>query len=282
MIPVETLTVVGVGLIGGSVGLAAKTRGAAKRVVGVGRDVRNLERAAVIGAVDTFTTDLAAGAAAADLVVVCTPVDRVAADVLAASAAAPPRAILTDVGSTKGNILRELAGKMPTGRGQFVGSHPLAGSEKKGAGHAKADLFDNRLVIVTPTAETDLEAAAVVELFWQKLGARVIRMDAVEHDTALAVTSHLPHAAAAGLAGVTPVEWLGLTAGGFRDGTRVAAGDPHLWAAIFEANKEAVLAAADRFAGRMGEFRRALAAGDTAALVAWLTEAKQVRDALGS
>ena len=282
MIPVETLTVVGVGLIGGSVGLAAKTHGAARRVVGVGRDERNLERAAVVGAVDSFTTDLAAGVAAADLVVVCTPVDRLAADILAVSNAAPPRAIVTDVGSTKGNVVRALAGKMRADRAQFVGSHPLAGSEKKGAGHSKADLFDNRLVIVTPTAETDLEAAAVVELFWQKLGARVVRMDAVEHDTALAVTSHLPHAAAAGLAGVTPVGWLGLTAGGFRDGTRVAAGDPHLWAAIFEANKEAVLAAADRYAGRMAEFRRALAAGDTAALVAWLTEAKQVRDALGS
>ncbi|OWK44396.1 prephenate dehydrogenase [Fimbriiglobus ruber] len=282
MIPVETLTVVGVGLIGGSVGLAAKTRGAARRVVGVGRDERNLARAAAVGAIDTFTSDLSVGVATADLVVVCTPVDRVGADVLAAAAAAPPRAVITDAGSTKGNIVRELAGKLPADRPTFVGSHPLAGSEKKGAAHSRADLFDDRLVIVTPTAETDLEAVSLVELFWQKLGARVVRMDPFEHDRALAVTSHLPHAAASGLAGVTPPAWLGLTAGGFRDCTRIASGDPQLWAAIFEANRDAVTAALDKFTDRMAGLRQALTAGDTAGVIQWLTEAKQVRDALGS
>jgi cyclohexadieny/prephenate dehydrogenase len=107
-------------------------------------------------------------------------------------------------------------------------------------------------------------------------------MSPADHDAALAVTSHLPHAAAAGLAGVTPLDWLDLTAGGFRDSTRIAAGDPDLWAAIFEANRDAVLAAADRFADRVAEFRRALAAGDRAGVVRWLAEAKRVRDALGS
>jgi prephenate dehydrogenase len=280
--PVQTLTIVGVGLIGGSVGLAAKARRAAQTVVGVGRDERTLARATAAGAIDTFTTTPSEGVAAADLVVVCTPVDRVADDVVAAATAAPPRAVLTDAGSTKGNILRALAGRMPTDRAPFVGSHPLAGSEKRGAAHARADLFDNRLVIVTPTAETDLEAAGVVELFWQALGARVVRMDPFEHDKALAMTSHLPHAAASGVAGVTPTGWLGLTAGGFRDTTRIAAGDPDLWAAIFEANREAVLAATDQFLGRMAEFRAALAAGDRAAVGKWLTDGKRVRDALGS
>ncbi len=279
---VETLTIVGVGLIGGSVGLAAKARGVARRVIGVGRDERTLARAASAGAIDSFTKNLADGASAADLVVVCTPVDRVAADVLTAAAAAPPRSVVTDAGSTKGNIVRALNGKMPAKAAPFVGSHPLAGSEKKGAAHARADLFADRLVVVTPTAETDLEAAAVVDLFWQSLGARVVRMDPFEHDEAVAVTSHLPHAAASGLAAITPVGWLALTAGGFRDATRIAAADPELWAAIFEANREAVLAAADRFAGRMAEFRRALEAGDRAGLIRWLADGKKVRDALGS
>jgi prephenate dehydrogenase len=279
---VETLTIVGVGLIGGSVGLAAKARGVARWVVGVGRDERTLARAASVGAIDSFTTNLAEGASSADVIVVCTPVDRVAADVLTAATAAPPRSVVTDAGSTKGNIVRALDGKMPAKAAPFVGSHPLAGSEKKGAAHARADLFADRVVVVTPTAETDQEAAAVVDLFWQSLGARVVRMDPFEHDQALAVTSHLPHAAASGLAGVTPVGWLALTAGGFRDVTRIAAADPELWAAIFVANREAVLAAADRFAGRMAEFRRALEAGDRAGLVRWLADGKKVRDALGS
>ncbi len=279
---IDTLTIVGVGLIGGSIGLAAKATGAAKQVVGVGRDERNLARAEAIGAIDRSTTDLATGVADADLVIICTPVDRVARDVLAASEAAPPRTVITDAGSTKGNIVRELAGKLAADRATFIGSHPLAGSEKKGAAHGRADLFENRLVIVTPTPETDLEAAGVVELFWQKLGARVIRMDPFEHDEALALTSHLPHAAASGLAGVTPVGILSLTAGGFRDATRIAAGDPELWAAIFEANRDAVLGATDQFLQRMTEFRQAVVTGDHAALVRWLAEGKRVRDALGS
>ena len=278
----EQLTIVGVGLIGGSVGLAAKAAGLARRVVGVGRDERTLERAVALGAIDRATKDLSEAAADADLVVVCTPVDRIAADVLTAARAAPPRAIITDAGSTKGNILRELAGKLPPRGAMFIGSHPLAGSEKRGAAHGRADLFHDRLVVVTPTADTDIEALSVVELFWQRLGARVVRMDPFEHDKALAVTSHLPHAAAAGLAGVTPLEWLNLSAGGFRDTTRVAAGDPDLWAAIFAANRDEVLAATDAYLRRMGQFRAALEGRDAAALVAWLTEAKQVRDALGS
>ena len=278
----DQLTIVGVGLIGGSIGLAVKSRGIARRVVGVGRDEPTLARAAASGVIDSSTTDLAAGVRAADLVVVCTPVDRVADDVLAAAAAAPPRAVLTDVGSTKGNIVRALAGRLPAGCAPFVGSHPLAGSEKKGAAHARADLFEDRLVVVTPHLPADLEAASVVDLFWQALGARVVRMSPDEHDEALATTSHLPHAIASGLAGITPGIWLGLTAGGFRDVTRIASADPDLWAAIFLANRDATLAALDRLAGRMTEFRGLLAANDRDGVVRWLAEGKRVRDALGS
>ena len=278
---IDQLTIVGVGLIGGSVGLAAKARGLAKRVVGVGRDERTLSRAAAGGVIDTFATTIAEGVAAADVVVVCTPVDRVAADVLTAVRGSPPRAVVTDAGSTKGNVVRELAGQMPAGGAHFVGSHPLAGSEKKGAAFAKADLFQDRVVVVTPTADTDPEAVSVVDLFWLSLGARVVRMDPFEHDSALAFTSHLPHAAASGLAGVTPPGWLNLTAGGFRDTTRIAAGDPDLWAAIFEANRDATLAALDAFTGRMAEFRAALVQGDRDKLVKWLADGKRVRDTLG-
>lgn len=279
---VETLTIVGVGLIGGSIGLAAKARGVARRVVGVGRDPKKLARAVATGSVDDATADLAEGVRAADLVVVCTPVDRVAEDVLAAAAAAPHRAIVTDAGSTKANILAQLAGKMPYGGPRFVGSHPLAGSEKKGADHAREDLFERRVVILTPTPETDLAALRAVEQFWIALGARAVSMDPEDHDRVLAHTSHLPHAVAAGVAGVTPPDWLYLSAGGWRDTTRVAGGDAHLWAAIFRANKDAVLDAATQFADRMNQFRSLLEADDLPGLVRWLEEAKKVRDALGS
>ena len=276
------LTILGVGLIGGSVGLAAKARGLAGKVVGVGRDDRSLARAQSLGAIDEFTTDAAEGVSEADIIVVCTPVDRTATDVLAAVAAAPQRAVITDVGSTKGNILAAVQGKLPAGKAAFVGSHPLAGSEKRGPAHARADLFQDKLVIITPTAETDPEAVGVIELFWQGLGAKVIRMEADAHDQALAFTSHLPHAVAAGLAGVTPTGLLALTAGGFRDTTRIAAGDPALWSAIFRANKAAMTTALEQFQIRMEDFRRALASDNAAGLATWLTEAKQVRDALGS
>ena len=280
--PVDQLTIVGVGLIGGSVGLAAKTRGLARRVVGVGRDDRNLARAHANGAIDSFTTDLKEAASEADLIVVCTPVNRVASDVRTAAHAAPARCLITDVGSTKGNIVRDLDGSMPDAGATFVGSHPLAGSEKRGSANSKADLFNDRLVIVTPTSDTDPEAIAVIELFWNRLGARVMRMDPFEHDKALSMTSHLPHAVASGVSGVTPPGWLPLTAGGFRDTTRIAAGDPELWAAIFEANRDAVLAATDSFTLRMTQFRQFLEAGDHAGMVRWLAEGKRVRDALGS
>ncbi len=275
------LTIVGVGLIGGSIGLAVKARGLFERVVGVGRDERNLERAKASGAIDEFTLDLAEASSQSDFVVVCTPVDRVVRDVRTASIAAPKRALITDVGSTKGGIVREL-GIVPNAGATFIGSHPLAGSEKRGSANSKADLFQDRLVVVTPTAETDPEAIAVVELFWNRLGARTLRMDPFEHDDALALTSHLPHAAASALASVTPPGILNLTAGGFRDTTRIAAGDPELWAAIFEANREAVLTSLDSFHARLLEFRRMLDAGDRAGIVRWLAEGKKVRDALGS
>ena len=280
--PFDTLAIVGVGLIGGSVGLAAKTRGVARRIVGIGRDERNLSRALANGAIDQFTTNLAEGVAEADFVVACTPVDRLAEDVIAAAHAAPMRCIITDAGSTKGNILAGIRGKMPADGPEFIGSHPLAGSEKRGSANSKPEMFDGRLVVVTPTAESDPEAVAVVELFWNQLGARTMRMDAHEHDQALAMTSHLPHAAASALAGVTPPEWLTLTAGGFRDTTRIAGGDAELWAAIFLANRDAVRDALDQYLDRLGTFRAMLTEETHAELVRWLSEGKKVRDALGS
>jgi prephenate dehydrogenase len=277
----EQVTVVGVGLIGGSVGLAAKARGVAGRVVGVGRDARSLSRAVELGAVDSFTTDLADGVRGAQLVIVCTPVDRIAEVILAAAPHVRPGTLLTDAGSTKQNILWGLAGKLPE-HYPYVPAHPIAGSEKAGVENATADLFEGRVtVVVHRKFGADWESTAAVGQFWSALGSRVVSMVPEDHDRVLALTSHLPHAVAAGVAGVTPPDLLGLTAGGFRDVTRVAAGDPEMWAAIFRANRGPVRDALRAFAARMAEFDRLLEADDRDGLVRWLSDAKQVRDALG-
>jgi prephenate dehydrogenase len=276
---VSTLALVGVGLIGGSVGLAARRRGVGTRVVGFDRDRAALEQALARGILDEAAPDLAAAARAADLVVFCTPVDTIAAHVLAAAPACRPGSVLTDVGSTKAAIVRDLQGRLPAGVA-FVGSHPLAGSEKNGPAFARADLFDDRLVVVTPMAPVDDRALSRVTAFWHSLGAAVRAMGPEEHDRALALTSHLPHLLASALAGVLPPEWAELTATGFRDTTRLAAGDPALWAAIFRSNQGSVLAALERLDGWLSRFRCALADGDTAALVELLRQGKAARDGL--
>ncbi len=278
----DQITIVGVGLIGGSVGLAARARGVAGRVVGVDRDEATIAKAVALGAIDAGTTSLAEGVANSSLVVVCTPVDRIADVILAAAPHVRPGTRFTDGGSTKAGIVSALQGKLPANV-EYIAAHPLAGSEKAGAEYGRADMFQNRVtVVIISKFGADWERTVAVGRFWEALGSRVVLMNAEEHDRTVAVTSHLPHAVASAVAGVTPTEWLRLSAGGFRDVTRVAAGDPKLWAAIFEANRDATLSALASFTDRLAEFRKLLEAGDHAGLVQWLTEGKKVRDALGT
>jgi prephenate dehydrogenase len=278
---IQTLTIVGVGLIGGSLGLAARRRGLAAQVLGAGRNRDSLERARAVGAIDEASLDLAAAVHRADVAVFCTPVDRIADQVLAAAPGCAPGTLLTDAGSTKAGIVARLDGRLPAGVA-FVGSHPLAGSEKRGPEHADADLFQDRLTVVTPGPRTDPAAVERTAAFWQALGSRVRFMAPEDHDRALALTSHLPHLTAAALAGILPDECRALTATGFRDTTRVAAGDPALWTAIFAQNRGAVLQALQRLTGRLDAFRVALEAGDWTTVDTLLAEAKRSRDALGS
>src|SRR5262249_10509376 len=148
-------------------------------------------------------------------------------------------ALLTDAGSTKSAIVAAVEERLPNGV-RFVGSHPLAGSEKRGPEFADAELFESRLTVLTPTRRTDEAALEQTAAFWQALGSRVKRMAPEEHDRALAMTSHLPHLTAAALAGILPSALHELTATGFRDTTRVAAGDPVLWTGIFLQNRAAM------------------------------------------
>ncbi|MBX7075513.1 MAG: prephenate dehydrogenase/arogenate dehydrogenase family protein [Pirellulales bacterium] len=277
----DSVAIIGVGLIGGSVGLALRDRRLAERVVGIGRRAESLAAAQNIGAVTETTLDLAAGVADAQLIVVCSPVDRIVEHVRAAAAACPPGALITDAGSTKGTIVAALDGALAR-EVTFVGSHPLAGSEKQGPTEAQADLFEGRLVVVTPGAHTREADRQRVAEFWESLGARVMAMSPAAHDRAVAASSHLPHLVAAALADAVPLAAHPVTAGGFRDTTRVAAGDAELWTQILLDNREAVLAALTPFEETLTALRAALAAGDRQQLKTILNRAKTKRDALGS
>jgi cyclohexadieny/prephenate dehydrogenase len=276
---IGTLAIVGVGLLGGSIALSARRRGVAGRVVGTDTSREAVRRALAGGLLDEACPSLEGAVGGAEVVVFCTPVDCIAEGVRSAAAACAPGTLLTDVGSTKSVVVRGVEGRLPAGA-SFVGSHPLAGSEKNGPEHACADLLEDRLVVVTPTATTDAGALDRVGQFWEALGARVKVMSPEEHDRAVALTSHLPHLVASALAGVLPPAWGELTAGGFRDGTRTASGDPGLWSAIFRTNPRAVLDALDAFQERLGRFRQALADADRELLEALLRQGKQARDAL--
>jgi prephenate dehydrogenase len=278
---IGTLTIVGVGLIGGSIGLAARRRGVAARVLGAGRSLEPLERARQLGAIDQASLDAADAVRRAEVAVFCTPVDLIAEQVLAAAPRCAPGTLLTDAGSTKAAIVRALDGRLPAGV-SFVGSHPLAGSEKRGPEHADADLFEGRVAVVTPAPRTDPAAVERAAAFWRALGSRVIVMGPEEHDRALAMTSHLPHLLASALAGVLPPQLRELAATGFRDTTRVAAGDPSLWTGIFLQNREALVEALAQLQRQIAEFKTALTAGDPDAVGALLARGKRSRDALGN
>jgi prephenate dehydrogenase len=277
----HTLTIVGVGLIGGSIGLAARRRGLAERIVGVGRQQASLDPALAMGAIDEASLDVVAAVRRADVAVFCTPVDRIAEQVLAAGPHCQPGTLLTDAGSTKAAIVAAIDGKLPKNV-HFVGSHPLAGSEKRGPEFADADLYQGRLTVVTPTSRTHSVGLERAKSFWQALGSRVKVMSPPEHDQALAMTSHLPHLTAAALAGILPAALHELTATGFRDTTRVAAGDPALWTGIFLQNRMAMLEALGALQDRVIEFKQAIMKNDRATLDALLAQAKRTRDALGS
>lgn len=278
---IDTLSIVGVGLIGGSIGLAAKKRGVARRILGTGRQQASLDAALAVGAIDEGFLDPAGAVHAADVTVFCTPVDHIAEQVVALAPGCKPGALLTDAGSTKAAIVNAIAGRLPKGIA-FVGSHPLAGSEKRGPQHADAHLFQNRVTVITPTPQSDPRAVARTASFWQSLGSRVKQMPPDDHDRALAMTSHLPHLLAAALAGVLPQELVDLTATGFRDTTRVAAGDPSLWTGIFAQNRVALLDVLGKLQDRLVEYKQALMTSDWAVVDALLEQAKRSRDALGS
>jgi len=277
----HTVAIVGVGLIGGSIGLALRRRGLAENIVGIGHRQASLRTARRVEAVTTTTVDLAKGVAEAELILVCLPVEQIVPYVRRAAESCPKAALVTDVGSAKRSIVEALDGQLPRGC-RFLGGHPLAGSEKTGATHARADLFEGRVAVLTPTKNTRAEDFDLLEAFWSGLGSMVVQMSAAEHDRAVAVTSQLPHAAAAALAAMLPEAYFRLAGSGLLDTSRLAAGDPEMWKQIFALNRDNLAAALARYQQQLTALRTAIVDGDETALENLLTLAKKNRDALGS
>lgn len=275
----ERVGIVGVGLIGGSLALAARRAGIVREIVGAGRTAANLETARQRGIVDRTVTDLAA-LGPVDLVVLAMPVgatERVARALVPHLA---PGTIVTDVGSVKAPIVAALEALCPAGV-PFVGAHPIAGSDESGAVAAEAALFAGARCIVTPTVRTDPAALEKIEALWRAVGAVVERMDPAAHDHALAWTSHVVHVIAYALAGSVARPSLQRCAGpSLREATRVARSAPELWADILLTNAAEVAAVTAAFADELGRFRDALLAGDTAALTALLQRGYAARQAL--
>ena len=278
----DTVAVVGVGLIGGSVGLALQQRGLARAVVGVGRRKSSLSQAKRRGAVTSTTTNLQRGTADAELIVICTPVADIVPRALEIAEYCPDGAVLTDVGSTKAEIVAALDQHLAGSQVAFVGSHPLAGSEKSGPRNARHDLFVDRVVVVTKSRRTVEAACKQVATLWQSLGAKVLLQSPSEHDQAVASISHMPHLVASALAAATPDRDLPLAATGWLDTTRIAGADVELWRQILSDNRHNVLKSLERLEKVLSSFRKALDTDDQKKLLQLLEAGKRNRESVGN
>jgi len=277
----RSVAVVGTGLIGGSIGRCLLSRGLAGRVVGIGRSEATLREARKLGAVTDTSLDVAAGVADADLVVVATGVASIPEILEAVDAAARPGTLLTDAGSTKARIAAAWARKKRR-RARFVPAHPIAGSHRRGPAAADERLFEGRITVLTPAASTPRADVEAVGGFWASLGSTVFVTTPKEHDRILATTSHAPHVLASAIAATTKgTEWR-FTAGGWRDTTRIASGDPELWADILLDNAANVGSALARVATYTERLLAAIEKGDRGRLVSLLGKGKEARDAVGN
>lgn len=279
-----TLSVIAPGLLGASVAQAARHYGAADRIKIWARRPETRMALRKVDWCDEVCETAAAAAEGADLVVVCTPVDRIVPLIRETSGALKTSAIVTDVGSVKGEICR-LATEALGGGARFVGSHPMAGSEKSGMNHAEPDLFQGRPCFVTPLENTPPEVVDGAVSFWDRIGSRVVTMHPDKHDEVVARVSHLPHLAAAALCSLlgrhdpTSHRYGG---GGLRDTTRVAGGSPDLWLEILLENRDEVLRALADYQDEVQHLHAALANRDTSQLLNLLQKGKSYRDQFSS
>ncbi|MGY8649259.1 MAG: prephenate dehydrogenase [Verrucomicrobiia bacterium] len=276
-VQLQKLTLIGVGLLGGSIGLAAKQRDVAGRVCGLVRREESIAECLAAGVVDEATLDVAEAVADADLIILCTPVGRMGELAAALKPHLAADAIVTDVGSVKSSVVAAVEPVLS----RFVGSHPLCGSEKAGVAHASGNLFEGAVCAVTPTEASAANDVAVVTEFWEALGSRVVNLTATDHDAIVARTSHLPHVLASALVNAVLTspragesDFLGT---GFRDTTRLASGEAGMWRDIALDNAEAIAAAVEDLQNELSQLRSALNAKDAAALEKFFAQAQSHR-----
>jgi prephenate dehydrogenase len=277
------ITLVGVGLLGGSLGLAIRQRRLADRVVGYVRRESSVDECQRLGAVDHAERDLSRAVEGADLIILCTPIAQMREISELMLPALKAGALVTDVGSVKGSVVQDLEPLLAARGLHFIGSHPMAGAEKTGVSAANPDLFVRAICILTPTPNSPSEQVRELEQFWSAVGARPIRLMADAHDDLVSRSSHLPHVVAAELANyvlspVHPKEQALLCANGFRDTTRIASGSPEMWRDICLANRKNLARVLGVFIEDLQEFQLALEKEDRKAIAEFFEQGKQRRD----
>ena len=279
----KKITLVGVGLLGGSLGMALRKRRSAALVVGFVRRAASVGECERLEAVKLATLDLQRAVEGAELIVLSTPIAQMRGLVKLMLPWLKPGAIVTDVGSVKGSVVRDIESLVARAGAHFVGSHPMAGAEKMGVAAARADLFDGAVCIVTPTRKSNPAAVRKVEQLWKSVGARVLKLTPKAHDDLVSRSSHLPHVVAAQLANLIlspehPKEQRLLCANGFRDTTRIASGSPEMWRDIALANRQNLSRALDAFTAGLKDFRRALECEDAGAVALFFEQARERRE----
>ena len=279
----QRLAIVGIGLIGASVALAARQANAVREIVVCDADADALARAEALGLADAYESDVAKAVEGADAVMLAMPVGATGTVCAAMADALAPGTVVTDVGSVKRAVIGMARASLPT-HADLVPAHPLAGTEKSGPEAGFASLFANRWTVVTPVEESTPAGVAKVVALWERMGANVETMEADHHDRVLAVVSHLPHLIAYNIVGtasdleeVTEQEVIKFSASGFRDFTRIAASDPTMWRDVFLHNREAVLEMLGRFSEDLARLQRAVRWGDGALLHEHFTRTRAIR-----
>jgi len=279
---IKRVAIIGLGLLGGSIGLAIKARGLAIATSGYDRDPAVRAKAAERGLVGQVCETAAEAVTNADLVILCVPVGAMSDAARALAPGLAPHAIISDVGSSKQAVADALAAALPGAC--IIPAHPVAGTEQSGPEAGFAALFAGRWCIITPPDGVDPAALAALSDFWTSLGSKVELMDAAHHDLVLAVTSHIPHLIAYTIVGtasdledVTQSEVIKYSAGGFRDFTRIAASDPVMWRDVFLTNRSAVLEMLGRFSEDLTALQRAIRSGDGDTLFDLFTRTRAIR-----
>ncbi len=271
------IAIVGVGLLGGSVAGAIRKQIPHVHVAGCVRSQERQRKLVELGILDSASSSLEEVCRDAEVVVVGTPVDKIAELSIQAAKVSPSHCLITDVGSTKRSIVEAIE-KNDLASQLFVGAHPIAGSEKTGAEHARDNLFENKVIVLTPTASTSDSAMARAERFWRLTGSRIVTLSPEDHDTHLASVSHVPHLASSAITMLVSDASASLVGSGWLDITRVAAGDPAMWLAICQENRTAVHDQLKRLANSIDEVCQMIASGDDESLLSWLEQAKRIRE----